>query len=91
VREAAWRPIREAHLSGAPSQPDAERRREVDSFGQSLAAADDLADRRTSEAQRIAGLVEAERRRSEAEAGIRSADVSVAQIGKDLGLRQPHL
>jgi uncharacterized protein YhaN len=88
VREAAWRPIREAHLSGASSQPDAERRREVDSFGQSLAAADDLADRRTSEAQRIAGLVEAERRRSEAEAGIRSADASVAQIGKDLGLRQ---
>lgn len=87
LRDEAWRPIRAAHLLGSTSLSDAERMAEVAALEASVINADRLSDNRTSEAQRIASLVEAERRLSEAEAAIKAAEGAERRLDQALGQR----
>ena len=83
-RDVALAPIREAHLSGKLTASDEQRAREVDTFDLAASNADRLSDRRTWEAQRVAALVEAERRVSAASAAIATSEAAEQTLSQTL-------
>ena len=75
-RKMAWIPIRTAHLGEDEAllkRPLSERIQDVSLFEEKVSAADELADRKSIEAQRITDLASAEKQLVEAEAAIKSA------------------
>ncbi|UDL93638.1 AAA family ATPase [Lichenihabitans sp. PAMC28606] len=86
-RHEAWLPIRAAHLAGRSDRSDIERSAEIAALDVGLAHADQLADSRTSEAQRVATLVETERRLAEASAAVTAAETARAQLARSLERR----
>ena len=88
TRDAAWDVVRQAYRDGG-QKPDHIRAEEVERLDTGLAEADDLADRRGTEAQRIVALLDAERRQSGAEAEILAAQtVSISLTERLVGRRE---
>lgn len=87
ARAAAWAPIQEAYLSWT-KRPDAQRAEDVDSLATRLTEADNIADRRATEAQRIAALAGAAQRRADAQAAMDAAQGSQTQLAQALDARR---
>jgi len=87
ARDTVWNSIRQTYREGA-QKSDETRIAEADRMDAGLAEADDLADRRITEAQRVAALAEAEHRRSSAEAEILAAQAAVTSLSERLAARK---
>lgn len=87
ARDTAWNLIRQTYREGA-QKPEETRAAEADSLDAGLVEADDLADRRITEAQRVAALAEAEHRRSGAEAEVSAAQAAVTSLSERLAARK---
>jgi uncharacterized protein YhaN len=79
-RDALLAPIRQDHLAGASGEPPDRRGRQVAALDGAIAEADRLSDARVTEAGRVAGLLEAVRRRDAAAAAVKAAE----DAGRDL-------
>lgn len=83
-REAAWLPIKSLYLAedgqALLAQPLGQRTSGVERLERQIDQADDLADRKSSEAQRIASLAVAEKKRDEADAAIAAAKAAAAEL-----------
>jgi uncharacterized protein YhaN len=81
-RGAAWAPLRAAYL-GNEVPPDEERRRSsVESFEGMVSTADDIADRRASEAERAANLALARRQLAEGTAAYAASETLIEDLEK---------
>jgi hypothetical protein len=80
ARAGALEPIRTAHLAGGSSLPEDQRAAQVGNLEEAIQTADDLVDRRASEANRIASLLEVEKRRDRARAVLRSSQRAEARL-----------
>lgn len=87
ARAAAWAPIHESYLTWT-KRPDAQRTEDVANLVAQLTEADDVADRRATEAQRIAALAGAEQRRADAQATIDAAEGAQKKLTEDLAARR---
>ena len=87
ARGLAWTPIRDAYL-GRIDRPDAVRAEDVENLEGQLVEADDIADRRATEAQRIAGLAAAAQRHAEASAAAQAAETAQQTLADALESRR---
>ncbi len=87
-REAAWMPIKTVYLAedaqAVVALPISQRDRAIEKMEKLRDEADDLADRKSIEAQRIASLAMAEKRGDEADAAITAAKVARAELENKL-------
>lgn len=85
-RDAAWRPIKTAYLSedvqALLALPLGQRGSVVEHMEKQIDEADDLADRKSSEATRIASLAVAEKQRDDADAAITAAKMTATELEK---------
>lgn len=86
-RDEAWEPIRAAHAATVQALPQAERQVQLTVFVAALAEADRVADARVTEAQRVAALIETERRITDAEVAIEAAAAAEQHLAASLAER----
>ena len=86
-RGVAWAPIKAAHLAGRSDGMEAERADQVTALEAAVADADRLSDNRVTEAERVAGLLEASRRFAEAGAAATAAEDAGRRIAERLDAR----
>lgn len=80
LREEALQPLVRAYRKGLVEAPEAQREREIASVTATNRAADDLADRRTDDAKRVAELGQHRAREDEANTGLGQARAAIARL-----------
>ena len=87
-RVAVWKPIKSAYVAGQLPEDAAVRLSAADSVEAAILSADELADRRATEAERAAALHHAQRRIREAKAAKKEAEAEAAAISIQLEARR---
>ena len=80
LRSDVWRPIKSAYVAGQLPADAAARLSAADGLETAIVSADELADRRASEAERAASLALALRRVAEARAALTTAEAETAAL-----------
>lgn len=80
AREASWSPVRIAYLGNMALPEDGTRQQQVETYEAQIASADDLADRRADEAERVAKLELLRTQAAASRIAIDSSDTLIADL-----------